>query len=296
MLFKKYYMTYRKRIRKYDFNNTAAKQPRRSYRAHKAKLQKALLFALIAGMCCLFLFSTYMLLSTLIEQNKSAQFYADLSDSAVASSVGTNEPNLKSPEVSQNGNTEPAKPIEVNFEELAQVNQDIVGWLYSENTVVNYPIVRGNDNAYYINHLFDGKRSSSGTLFMDYRNDSDFSDENSIIYGHNMNDGSMFSALIGYKSQEYYDEHPVMYLLTPQYNYRIEIFSAYICASDAAAYTRQFASKTDYSKHLSRIIRKSNFESSVQVSANDRIATLSTCTYEYDNVRYVVHGKLVSLD
>ena len=111
-----------------------------------------------------------------------------------------------------------------------------------------------------------------------------------------MKDGSMFNSLTSYKDQSYYDEHPVMYLNTPKQNYKIEIFSAYICNYDSDTYTRDFYSAEDYAAWLTKMQSQSDFTSNVEVTENDRVITLSTCTYEYDNARFVVQGKLVALD
>lgn len=102
----------------------------------------------------------------------------------------------------------------VNFLSLEAINPDVVGWIAAEGTEIDYPVVRGKDNDFYLRHLFMGEQNKLGSIFMDYRNHSDFSNKNTIIYGHNMKDGSMFSSLIKYKDQHYYDKFPTMQLYT----------------------------------------------------------------------------------
>ena len=106
-------------------------------------------------------------------------------------------------------------PISVDFAALKAENPDIVAWLYSADTPINYPVVQSDDNNYYLRRLTDGSYNSNGTLFVDFRDAPDFSGFNTIIYGHRMKSKAMFGTLPGYLEQEYYEEHPVMYLICP---------------------------------------------------------------------------------
>ena len=117
-----------------------------------------------------------------------------------------------------------------------------------------------------------------------------------MIYGHHMNDGSMFASICNYGKQEYYDAHPVMYLNTPTQNYRVELFTGFITSADSSVYTFFFNSDAEYGAFLEKMKGFSDFDCDVEVGPEDRIITLSTCTYEYDNARYVVMGKLVPID
>ena len=116
----------------------------------------------------------------------------------------------------------------VDFAALKEINPDIVAWVYIEGTEINYPVVQGTDNQYYLKHLFNGKWNSSGCIFLDRRNEPDFSDRHSIIYGHHMKNGTMFSGLTQYKKQEFYQAHPTILLITPEQNIRVEIFAGYV--------------------------------------------------------------------
>ena len=192
----------------------------------------------------------------------------------------------------------PRKPLdlpEINFKALRKVNPDIVGWIYSPDTTINYPVVQGEDNSYYLKHLADGTENRNGCPFVDVGNSSDFSDENSIIYGHHMQNGTMFAGVSWYSDQRYYDEHPVMYLLTPDTAYQIELFSGYTTAMDSSAYMQTFVSKREYTDWLIEVAGRSDFLANMEISAKDRVITLSTCAYSFENARYVVHGKLVEI-
>ena len=129
----------------------------------------------------------------------------------------------------------PALPPTVDFESLLAQGPDVKAWLELPGTVIQYPVAQGEDNSYYLKHLYDGTANKVGCLFIDYENAEDFSDNNTIIYGHNMRDGSMFSTLVEYKAQAYYDEHPEMYLVTPEGGYVVEVFSAFVARRNPAA-------------------------------------------------------------
>jgi len=232
-----------------------------------------------------------MLISTVIEQNESSRIYGGLMDTALEVSLDA-QPSIRTGSGPQDESN--AVPVKIDFEALTQINGDVVGWLYAENTPINYPVVQGKNNEYYVDHLIDGTRNRSGTLFLDFENNDRFFDNNSIIYGHNMNNGSMFACLTQYRSQQYFEEHPHLYLLTPRTNYRIDLFSGYTTAYDSEAYQKHFESSTEFNRYILRIYEKSDFINNVQIKEDDKIITLSTCTYQYDDARYVVHGKLVA--
>lgn len=191
--------------------------------------------------------------------------------------------------------SKPADLPEINFKALQEVNPDVIGWIYSPDTTINYPVVQGDDNAYYLKHLADGTENRNGCPFLDVQNRPDFTDDNSIIYGHHMQNGTMFACVSWYEDQSYYDEHPVMYLMTPEAAYRIELFSGYITTMDSSAYMQNFGSIRDQTNWLKEVSSRSDFKANLEISAYDRVITLSTCAYRFENARYVLHGKLVEL-
>jgi len=260
-----------------------------------SKSLKVLLTLLCFVFVGIFIISGYQLVSTLGEYKAAQNKYEEVSKQFVNTApkptpapVETGEAEVEEPEVE-------TSPIEVDFAALLSQNTDVRGWLYCEGTVLNYPLVQGQDNDFYLDHLVDKSWNPSGTLFMDYHNAPDFSSHNTIIYGHNMNDGSMLHMARKYVDQAYYDEHPVMYLNTTEKNYKIELFSGYVTESESDAYTISFPDEQSYLAYIDKILRRSNFDSPVEPTATDRIVTFSTCTYEYENARYVLHGRLVPL-
>lgn len=186
-------------------------------------------------------------------------------------------------------------PISVDFPALMEINTDVRAWLYSPDTKINYPVVQAENNDYYLHRLVDKSYNPGGTLFIDYRCEGDFSGRNTVIYGHHMGDGSMLASIVDYKDQEYYDAHPVMYLNTPDGDYRLDVVCGFTTYFDSRAYIYEFESRTEFEEWFSLMRSYSDFECDVTVGSDDRLVTLSTCTYEYDNARYVVMAKLVPI-
>ncbi|MCD8363576.1 MAG: class B sortase [Lachnospiraceae bacterium] len=184
----------------------------------------------------------------------------------------------------------------VNFRALQKINPQIVAWLYCPDTVINYPVTQGEDNEYYLTHLVDGTRNSNGCLFIDCRNTGDFLDGNTIIYGHHMASGRMFASLLKYVKQEYYEDHPFMYLSVEGKTYLLELFAGYTTTEDSSAYRMQFDTSHEFAGWLQETSEKSDFTADIRLTVEDRIVTLSTCAYSFENARYVVHGRLVELN
>ena len=181
----------------------------------------------------------------------------------------------------------------INFEALREKNKDIRGWLYSEDTVINYPIVQGKDNDYYLYRMFNKQWNEKGSLFVDYRCEKPFKDFNTIVYGHRMKDGSMFHAITEYSDREYYKKHKKMILLTPDKKYNLHIFCIARIPANSELYKTAFHSNSEKREYINRIEKLSETKmDDVKLSTSDKIVMLSTCTRELDDDRIVVYGKL----
>ena len=185
----------------------------------------------------------------------------------------------------------------VDWNALKNVNPDVQGWLYQKGTVINYPVVQGTDNDTYLHTRFDKQWSGGGTLFVDCRMEKDFKGFNSIIYGHHMKDGSMFRSIRGYTKEDgYYDKHKTLELATPHGNYHLVGFSAFITkATDEDTYKMTY-DEAEKQAYIDRAWERSELpitRDSVDVTKNDRLVTLSTCAYDYEEARYIVMCKMV---
>lgn len=248
---------------------------------------RILYIILLISVLLVFLVSMYKILLYVWELTESWKVTEDMIQKAVKTEM-TDDTQQDAQE-----NMETA-PISVDFESLWKENEDIVAWIYCPDTPVNYPVVQADDNEYYLDRLINGERNPSGTIFLDCRNSSDFSDINSVIYGHNMKNNSMFGTLTDYNDQEYYDKHPVMYLLTPDTDYKVELYVGHVTPENAECYAFP---TTDEIK--ARVLingkNKTTFLSQASLKTGDRLLTLSTCTYEYDEARYILIGLLREL-
>lgn len=183
-------------------------------------------------------------------------------------------------------------PDRIDFDRLQEISEEAAAWIYVPDTPIDSVVAQADDNSYYLQRLLDGTRAGSGTLFMDYRNHADLSDWNTIIYGHNRKDGTMFASLLKYRDPEYYEAHPVVYLYTPGHCYRVELFAGYTTDTADQIYSVP-AAKEERDAIIAQAQEKSTFTSDVSVGAEDRLVTLSTCAYDYENARYVVVGRIV---
>ncbi|HUM83248.1 MAG TPA: class B sortase [Lachnospiraceae bacterium] len=185
-------------------------------------------------------------------------------------------------------------PVDVDWNDLKSINPDIVGWLYIDaEDNISYPICKGTDNSYYLHHTFRKEALFAGSIFMDYNNSGEFTDPNTVIYGHNMKNGSMFGMLKFIKGQKKYDSDPYFWILTPKGNYRYHIYAAFDTAVDSDTYTLFSANGPEFLAWEQKMQGKSEVANSVPLTADDKTVTLSTCTSD-SSTRCVILGKCVS--
>jgi len=186
--------------------------------------------------------------------------------------------------------------IRVDFAGLQSINNENVGWIFSEGTNINYPVMMAADNEYYLRHLFDRTVNKLGSIYVDYRNRSGFVDDTTVLYGHNMSDKSMFASLENYKQQEYYDQHPSIYILTPTKTMRVDLFAGYL-AKPADITSLNFEFESVQAKHafIEDAKKRSTFVSPVTVSDSDQLISFFTCAYDFYDARYILQGKVVTL-
>ncbi|MGE7128470.1 class B sortase [Lysinibacillus xylanilyticus] len=185
--------------------------------------------------------------------------------------------------------------IRPQFNDLLSVNNNIVGWISTDGTKLNNPILQAENNDFYLNHNFKDRESRAGSVFMDYRNDVQGINRNTILYGHAMKNNTMFGSLKNYLNQQYVDEHPIIYLDTLYESYDVEVFAAYETTIDFYYIETEFKSNDTFLKFLDEIQAHSAIEMNVEIGPEDKILTLSTCkdSVMSDDHRFVVQGKLV---
>lgn len=200
----------------------------------------------------------------------------------------------KKKELKRNYNRDDFPDIDVDFEELMKINSSCVAWLYAEGAGINYPVVQGTDNEFYLHHTFEMKKNSAGCVFMDWEVKPDLSSWNTFFYGHNMKNGTMFGHLKNYiNNPANYDKYPYVYVFKPDGIYRYEIFSYYLDSTDSKMYYT-CDNFDEYRAYLREATKRSTKECRAKAKADDNIVTLVTCSGSGVNKkRFFVHAVFV---
>lgn len=181
-----------------------------------------------------------------------------------------------------------ADGVSVDFSSLIARYPNVVAYIYGPDTKIQYPIAYTGDH-YYLYRDLDGNDNINGSIYIEPLCSSDFSSQNTLLYGHHMKSGLMFAGLAKYKNQSYYDSHPYFYIYTPSQNYRVDLFAGFVCRHDDEV----FATSLTQSQ-LSNMAAKSTFRSNIGIPSGN-VVSMCTCSYEFDNARYVVVGELVPI-
>lgn len=190
----------------------------------------------------------------------------------------------------------PLVPTNVDFEKLAGINSDCIGWISACSNRIDYPIVKSKDNVEYLTKTVTGAENKSGAIFADKDCTDPFNQFQTLVFGHNMKNGSMFHYLVNYRDKDYYDNHRLIYVRTEHQLLTYEVFAAYReAASDSCIYD-SVLNPDDRAAFLKKVKEKSLYNTNVQLSTSDRILTLVTCEYTQDDFRMFVHAKLVSVE
>lgn len=178
--------------------------------------------------------------------------------------------------------------------ELRKLNSDAVGWIRLDDTAIDYPFAQGLDNDFYLRHDINQEYAYAGTVFVDYRCRADFMDYNTILYGHNMKNGSMFHDLVRFEDREFFDSHSSGVINLENKNLKIEIF-AYLTLSpmDLNIFSREGSAREQLQGYLDYLrSHASQWRDECSISYDDKLVTLSTCSYDYNDARAVVVAKI----
>ena len=181
----------------------------------------------------------------------------------------------------------------VDFQKLLKINPDTIAWIRfpQEPSQINYPVVQGKDNSWYLKKTFSANENTLGAIFLNVNNKKEFSDKNSVIYGHRMRDGSMFRHLQDYDTKEFWKSNPYFYIYTVDGRIlKYHIYSAGQVVDTSETYQTTFGTDEEYQSFLDMTKSSSLYDTGVEVTTDDTIVTLSTCTSASDNHRFVVRG------
>ena len=192
--------------------------------------------------------------------------------------------------VTINQETNEEKKYKINFEELKQKNSDTVAWLKIENTNIEFPIVQANNNSYYLTHNFDKEYNVAGWIFADYKNKLDGTDRNIVVYGHNMRNNSMFGSLKDVITEEWYNNEENKYItfVTENDYQTYQVFSVYQIKTEDYYIKTEFKSN-EFTEFIDTITKRSKKYFGINVSKEDTILTLSTCSNN-NKYRVVLHS------
>lgn len=222
-----------------------------------------------------FLFSAYKLFGIFHEYNKGDKNYDDL------------QIYIEAPE-----DTDAPAGFHVDFDELLKQNGDLAAWIrIGGNINISYPVMQSEDNDYYLRRLFNKTHNILGSIFIDYKCNADLTDENTLIYGHNTKNGSMFGGLKKWEDKKEYDDNPYFYIYTPDGMVHIyQVCAMAVTDDEADNYTIEFENSDDFSSWEKEIQENSLYDTGVELDENSRIVTLSTCTNRTESERFIVHG------
>ena len=273
----------------------------------KGKGSSALLTILLIVSMAIFGFAAFNLAKILLEYKAGTDEYKSIEArfTTVNTNAGSTEESVTAsgedrPEVVKPGSTaapkepkDPEPPLTINWEQLAAVNSDIVGWIYVEEfgDTISYPVLRGPDNDYYLRRTFEKKDVFAGSIFENYENARDFADPHTILYGHNMKNGSMFAKIKRFSDPSVLAHDPYFWILTPDGNYRYHIFSIFTTDENSDVYTMFSGWGDNFTDWVKTQKARSAVETDAVLGDNEFIVTLSTCTNASGPLRTVVLGK-----
>lgn len=261
---------------------------RRSVR-RKKNITNAILNLALVGCLGVFLFSGWKLVTSLIEYRKGEANYESILQDVVISPGGADDKDNSQ----QNQSGDENLPV-IDWAKLKNMNDDLVGWLYIPDTVIQYPIVAGDDNDYYLTHTFDKTENACGSIFMDKGNKKDYSSDNTILHGHNMKNGTMFGSLRDFEDKSYWQSHRYIWIIRENTALKYEIFSVGITEAASDVYILEFGSEERFQNYIvNRSKLGAIYETGVNVTTRDKLLTLSTCTSDTEVGRRVVQAKLV---
>lgn len=270
-----------------------SRQEKREEQRAKKKKSNALYTLVMLILIGIMGFAGFKLYEIYSNYNKGTEAYVDFANVAGAGDVI---------EVAQDNTY-----ITIHWDALWKIDRNIIGWIRLPGTAINYPIVQGQDNDYYLTHLIDGSYSVKGTIFVDYRERDPLEDFLTICYGHRMKDWSMFGLLGDYFPShgpaDFFEKYPVWQLYTPDGTYDLQIFAAAeIDSADENYYKFVFDYEEDKQAYIDRLLANNEiqgYDGRFNITPDDEILMMSTCTLrgsDVDDNRIVVWGKKVFVE
>lgn len=249
----------------------------------------------IISLSLIFLLAAGLIVRELYSYNRDRKYYANLQANKPSLTYIEEEDETKEPikEETEPETEEETKGIQLTAkeEELISMNSDYKFWISIKDTTVDYPVVQGDDNEYYLDHTFDGEKRKAGTIYIDYRNDI-MEDNNIVIYGHYLRDRTMFSDIVKYKNDEEFfnDESKYISIFLGNDEYKFEVFSAYPMRAKDIVIPLRFDSNVSYLRYIEGLEELSYHNKDMEFDADKTMITLVTCSYEWKDTRTLIHA------
>lgn len=253
-----------------------------------------LILSLVCCICCLGFIAWYLYQDYVTQ--KRYEEMQKVVETTTESSEFTGETDGEEAELPDDIFLDMKNPID--FTKLSEINPDLYAWIRIEDTNIDYPIAqREGDDSYYLSHDMYGEDRFAGCIYTEDGNKKDFTDPNTIIYGHNMKNGSMFQNLHKFADEEFFDEHPYVYIYTPKHVLAYKVFAAYVYDNRHILNSFDFNDKDVFEDYVENIFQVRSMDKhireDVSVTADDRIITLSTCVGGQPESRYLVQAVLI---
>lgn len=264
-----------------------------------SKKQWSIISAVLAGICVV-----CASILIYVQSKNNTKVYDDIRTLAPAADVvpAPPEPTPKpSPTAKASKFTPPPNPglrvsdRQIDFAKLRERNPDIIGWISVDGTNIDYPIVKSKDNVDYLKTDVDGDENINGSIFMDMFNNADMKDKVTVIYGHNMKNGTMFAALHDFEDEDFFDENREIKIYTPDGMRVYEIVAAYLTDDRNILYDTDFNNRNVYQKYIDSVVNNREAGANIlskEITPEDYILTLSTCERGQDEKRYFVQSVL----
>ncbi len=275
----------------------SSRSRRRAEEARRRRRIQLLVQGIFVGFCvCLLCFSIYQLASIFMGYRSGEKEYEELKQYVLAEPAAPGEPDAavsaEAGDADAESSDSPVPMSRIDLDSLQEINSEAIGWIEIPDTIISYPMVHSTDNRYYLSHTFRKESNKSGSIFLETSNSADFSDLHTIIYGHNMKNGSMFAGLKDYSSKSYLDAHPYIYIDLADGSHCYQIFSCHEASVSDNCYTIGYQSDDVYAAFLESMQAASLYDTGVEVGIEDYVVTLSTCT-KNGTKRFVVHARKI---
>lgn len=247
----------------------------------KHKKNRTLFFIVFAAALAVFLFAAVKLGFIFWGYYEEDSVYKELESFADIEKMETSE-TTDAPYVSP-----------IDFPSLLEQNSDTVAWIYFENMDINYPIVQGEDDDFYLHHGFFKEENNCGCIFLDSESAPDFTSDNSFVYGHNMKNKSMFAKLNQYEEEDFYKDNKTFLIFTPTQTMRYEIYSCYPAELGSDSFTYRFEDLPSYENWQTAVKSRSLYDTGITPDSSQKTVTLMTCTPRGGNYRFLVHARRI---